>query len=243
MNTHTHSLLTAMREKINFLLVPFLAITLLVSCKTETLFKSDFSATVDNQLPAHQQPVGTINASGLGGSVVVVPSPVVTGGKWVKISRIADPSTITVMQCDFNKQAGTGLYNFSAIMFIPSGNTGPASVQFESFNQPIGTLTSFLHLDFMTDNSIRIDDRDGTNFGHYPKDSAFIVQVTININATAPTAHIVLAGAGASGITDYNILSPFIGLAQSFGAVRFWMGFPWVGSFDATTILVTRRNN
>jgi hypothetical protein len=235
--------LTIIRPKTNFIL-PFLAIILLASCETETLFKSDFDPTAVNQPPAPAQAVGTVNVGGLSDSVVVIASPVTTGGKWVKISRTADPTTITVMQCNLTKSAGAGLYNFSAIMFIPTGNTGPASLQFEQFGQSIGNLASFLHLDFGNDNMIRLDDNDATKFGHFPRDSAFIVQVTLNINATAtPTAHIVLAGAGASGVVDYNILPPFIGMARQFGAVRLWMGLPWVGSFDATTILVTRRNN
>jgi hypothetical protein len=233
-----------MRKKINFILLPLLATILFTSCKTETLFKSNFDATTAGQPPAAAQSVGTVAIDGPADAVIVIASPVVTGGKWVKITRHANPQTVSGMQCNFSKQAGAGLYNFSAIMFVPSGNTGPATVQFEQFGQAVGNLAGFLHLDFMPDGQIRLDDDEGTKFGHYPKDSAFIVQVTLNINATAtPTAHIVLAGAGASGIADRNVLPPFIGAARQFGAVRLWMGFPHVGSFDATTIVVTRRNN
>jgi hypothetical protein len=32
-------------------------------------------------------------------------------------------------------------------------------------------------------------------------------------------------------------------MAQQFGAVRVWMGFPWTGSFDSTEITVTHQTN
>jgi hypothetical protein len=244
MRTTTHGRFFALRQKKNFIVISFFAFIFLTSCKTETLFQSNFDASTVGQRPAAAQTVGTVAIDGPTDAVLVIPSPVVTGGKWVKVTRHANPQSVSGMQCNLTKQAGAGLYNFSAIMFIPSGNTGPSSVQFEPFGQQLGTLTSFLHLDFMPDGSIRLDDNPDSTFGHYPLDASFIVQVTLNINATAtPTAHIVLAGAGASGIRDYTILSPFIGWARQFGAVRFWMGSPWTESFDATTIVVTRRNN
>lgn len=223
-------------------MLPFFAILLLASCKSETLFKSNFDATAVDQPPAQAQAIGTVNMDGPAGSVVVVASPVTTGGKWAKITRVSNATSVSALQCNNTKLAGAGQYNFSSVLFIPKGNTGPATLQFEQFSQPVGTPSGFLHLDFMPDGQIRLDDDDKTKFGHYPSDSAFMVQVTLNINANVQTAHIVLAGAGASGILDYNILSHFGTMAQQFGAVRLWMGFPWVGSFDATTIVVTKNN-
>jgi hypothetical protein len=224
------------------LLISLIAMTVLVSCKSETLFKSNFDATPVNQPPAPTQAIGTAKLDGPAGSVIVVPSPVGTGGKWAKITRTSNATSVSVLQCNNIKLAGAGKYNFSAVLFIPKGNSGPATVQFEQFGQPVETPSGFLHLDFMPNGQIRLDDNEDTKFGHFPTDSAFIVQVTFTINATVQTAHIVLAGAGASGILDYTILPPFRIMAQQFGAVRLWMGFPWVGFFDATTIVVTKNN-
>jgi hypothetical protein len=128
------------------------------------------------------------------------------------------------------------------VLFVPSGSD-IATVQFEPFGQPVNNPAGFLHLDFMQDNRVRIDDNEGTRFGTFPRDQPFIVQVTLNITATTQTAHVVLAGAGASGIADYTILPAFRTLAQQFGAIRVWMGFPSTGSFDATTIVVTRQTS
>jgi hypothetical protein len=136
--------------------------------------------------------------------------------------------------------AGDGSYTFDATLFIPTGKA-VASVQFEQFNQPVAnSFNGFLHLDFLQNGTIRIDDRPDKVFGTFPHDQPFIVQVTLNINA-APTAHIVLAGAGTSGQMDYTIAQgPPFPDARQFGAVRLWMGTPQSGPFDATNIVVTK---
>jgi hypothetical protein len=215
---------------------------LLSACASQTLFQSNFDPTPVGQPPAHAQPVGTANVSGSPGSVVVVASPVQTGGRWVQVARPNDPVTIVAFQGNFSQFAGDGSYTFDATLFIPPDPAGRtvASVQFEQFNQPVAnSFNGFLHLDFLQNGTIRIDDRADQVFGTFPHNQPFIVQVTLNINA-APTAHIVLAGAGTSGQADYTIQVPFIPAARQFGAVRLWMGFPWTGPFDATNILVTK---
>lgn len=69
------------------------------------------------------------------------------------------------------------------------------------------------------------------------------MQVTLNINSSASTAHIVLAGEGASGERDYTVIPPMQSLSRQFGAVRVWQGFPHTGAFDATNIAVTRKTD
>jgi len=93
---------------------------------------------------------------------------------------------------------------------------------------------------------------DGLNtvadFGVFPRDQPFVVQVTLNINATASKVSVVLSGSGASGEASYNVLSndgfqhggqTSQDLSRQFGSVRLWQGFPWVVGFDATFISVT----
>jgi hypothetical protein len=213
---------------------------LLSACASQTLFQSNFDSTPIGQPPAHTQQVGTANVSGSPGSVVVVSSPVQTGGRWVQVARPNDPVTIVAFQGNFAQFAGDGSYTFDATLFIPTGKA-VASVQFEQFNQPVAnSFNGFLHLDFLQNGTIRINDRPDKVFGTFPHDRPFIVQVTLNINA-APTAHIVLAGAGTSGQMDYTIVQglPFPD-ARQFGAVRLWMGTPQSGPFDAANIVVTK---
>ena len=221
-----------------------LAVLMLLAGCGETLFQSNFDPTPVNQPPSHVQKVGTANIFGAAGSVIVVAPPVAPSGKWVQISRAnSAEAPVAGLQGNFSKFAGDGTYTFSTILFIPSGSPSRnvATIQFESFGQPVDTLSSFLHIDFLQDNHVRIDDDESTKFGSFPRNQAFIVQVTLNINASSPTAHIVLSGAGASGEKDYAILAPFRTLARQVGAIRIWMGFPWSGNFDATQIVVTHQ--
>jgi hypothetical protein len=212
---------------------------LAAACSSETLFQSNFDSTPDNQPPAHVQQVGTSNVDGPPGSVIVVPPPVTPSGKWVQISRAGVQSPVAGLQANFSDFRGDGDYTFSATLFIPAGS-GIATIQFEPFNQPANTLKNFMHLDFTQDNHVRIDDDEDTEFGTFPRGQPFIVQVTLAISAFS-SAHVVLSGAGASGQADLSIVPPFRAMARQFGAVRAWMGFPWVGSFQVTNIAVTRR--
>lgn len=218
------------------------ALLLLTGCAGETLFQSNFDATPINQPPAHTQQVGTANIDGPAGSVIVVSPPVTPSGKWVQISRPSADSGVAGFQGNFSAFRGDGQYNFSTTVFMPTG-AGIATIQFERFGQPPSTLTSFLHIDFMPDNRVRIDDDESTKFGTFPRGQPFIAQVTLNINGSSPNAHIVLGGAGASGTADRNIVPAFHGMARQFGAVRLWMGFPHTGAFDATNVVVTRRTD
>lgn len=217
----------------------FAALLLLPACASETLFRSNFDVTPVNQPPATAQTVGTAHVDGPPGSVIVIAPPVAPSGKWVQISRPNGPA-VAGLQGKFIKSGGDGVYTFSATIFMLS-NSGVATVQFEPFINQASDLFAFLHLDFMPDNRIRIDDNEATKFGAFPRDQPFILQVTLNINATASTAHIVLAGANATGVKDYTVLSPFQSKSREFGAIRIWQGFPQTGAFDATNIVVTRK--
>jgi hypothetical protein len=219
-----------------------LAVVLMTGCARETLFKSNFDPTPINQPPAHVQDVGTANVDGPPGSVIVVAPPVTPSGKWVEIRRPDAQSPVAGLQGGFSKFAGDGEYTFSATLFIPAGS-GVATIQFEPFGQPVGTLTNFLHIDFMPDNRVRINDNAATDFGVFPRNQPFILQVTLKIAAMGATAHVVLSGAGASGAKDHTIASAFLPMARQFGAIRIWMGFPWTGAFDATNIVVTRKTD
>ena len=213
----------------------------LTGCASETLFRSDFNPTPIGQPPAATQSVGTVAVDGPAGSVVVVNAPVAPSVKWVEISRPNGPA-VAGMQGKFSQFRGDGQYTFSATLFMPTGSK-VATIQFEAFNNPPSNLQAFLHLDLTENNQVRLDDNEATAFGTFPRDAPFIVQVTLNINATSSTAHVVLAGANASGIKDHTVLPPFQNLSRQFGAIRVWQGFPHTGRFDVTNIAVTRRTD
>lgn len=231
------------------LLLGFLvALTTAGSCNSETLFSSNFDSTATNQPPSPTQAVGTASFDGSPGSVLVVAAPpdAAPPAKWLRINC---KSGITGQACSFQGKLaqfkGNGTYVFSAEMFMPQENSGVATIQFEPFNQPVSTPSGFLHLDFMPDNRVRIDDDENTKFGTFPRNKPFLVQVTLKINDTSPNARIILSGDGASGQADRTVLPPFIPQARQFGAVRIWMGFGLnhTGAFLASTVVVTRKTS
>lgn len=216
------------------------AVALLLGGCGETLFRSNFDVTPVNQPPATTQDVGTANVDGPPGSVIVIAPPVTPSGKWVQISRPTGPA-VAGLQGKLIKVPADGVYTFSATMFMPAGS-GVATIQFEPFlNQP-SDLFAFLHLDFMPNNRVRIDDDDSSEFGSFPRGQPFIVQVTLNINATASKAHIVLSGTTATGEKDVTIKPGGLqAKSREFGGIRIWQGFPHTGAFDATNIAVSRQ--
>lgn len=228
-------------RRLLFVIVLF-ALTTAGSCNSETLFQSNFDATAVNQPPAANQQVGTASVDGPPGSVIVVAAPpnAQPSGKWLHVSRPNGPQ-VASFQGKLKQQPGDGTYVFSTALFIPQNNGGIATIQFEPFNQPVTDPRGFLHLDFLSNNRVRIDDDDSTIFGQFPRNQVFLVQVTLTINATNPSAHIILSGAGASGEANRTVLPPLRPLAQQFGAVRIWMGFPNTGVFQATNVVVSRK--
>jgi hypothetical protein len=213
---------------------------LLTGCGSVTLFQSSFSNAVGAP-PSHNQLTGTIDVSGAPGSVVIVSPPPNATGNWAQIQRIAGPQTpISTMQCNLSQSPQDGTYSLLAVLYIPSGS-GLATVEFDTSPQAGPPSTGFLHLDFMQNNTVRINDDPGQVFGIFPRDQFFTVAVNLVTTSSSATASINLFGTGASGSKDLNSVTPLF-LARQFGAVKFYMGFPWNGSFDVSNIIVTRKN-
>lgn len=205
-------------------------------CGGAHLFKSNFDATPSGDAPATVQAEGIAAVHGRPGSVVVVDPPVLTSGKWIRISRTNATSPVAGLQGKFEEMAGKGEYSFTTTMFMPEGS-GTATIQFENFTQDVGDLSSFLRIDLLADNTLRFDDDESTSFGTFPRDKPFFVHVALVIAASGSTAHVVVSGDDASGSASRTIVRF---MAMKFGAVRLWMGFPHTGSFSATSIDVKR---
>jgi hypothetical protein len=219
-----------------------LTVTLLAACASETLFQSNFDPTPLGSPPSPAQQVGTINIFGPPASVIVVSAPESPGQKWVQITRPNGPD-ISGIQGVLSQLRGPGQYTFSTYLYFPPTSV-PATeslgtIQFEPANSGRNSLVNFLHIDFMGNNQIRIDDNPNVVFGSFPRNQVFILQVSLNTAAATPTAHIVLAGAGTSGELDYAITPQNQILAKQFDGIRLWLGFPVANSYDATNILVT----
>ena len=173
------------------------------------------------------QGVGTAPVAGPPGSVLVVAAPAGLNSKWLRLRRPNANSGFPEFQAILSQVRGEGRYTFSAIMLMPAG-AETVTIQFEQQTPS----NSFLHLDLLPDNQVRIDDNETTKFGTFPRDQPFIVQVTLDTTST-PKAHFVLSGAGASGITDYTIQPSLQEFAHQFGAIRLWIGFPHIAETAA----------
>jgi hypothetical protein len=218
------------------------ALFVLGGCTSETIFKSGFDSNPNDQPPAHAQPIGTINVDGPPGSVVVIDPPVTPSGKWVKISRPQGTEFTAGIQGVFEEQAGFGTYTFTATVFMPSSFKGLATIQFERHTQPVGSPEGFLHVDLTDDNKVRLNDDESTKFGSFERDQPFIVQVRMELGPTS-TARVSLSGAATDNASADVTLPPTVRpLVEQFGAFRVWMGFPWVGEFDVTNIVVKRED-
>jgi hypothetical protein len=211
------------------------AIQLSGCAMSETLFQSNFDPTPIGQPPAQMQAVGTATVFG----DITVDKPPGLSQKFMQVVSLS-PADSSGMQGNFAHARGDGTYDFSATLVLPPG-AGGATIQFEAFNQPVTSIARFLHLDFLANDHVRIDDVPSTEFGTFPRNQPFIVQVRLTILPTTATAHIVLGGAGATGEADRTIQSPFLPMTHNFGAVRLWMGFPSTGKFYATNIVASRR--
>ena len=235
------------KAKLILLLSFAVALTTAGSCNSPTLFQSNFDATAIGQPPSTTQAVGTASIDGPTGSVLVAAAPpnAQPSGKWLQINVANNSGQVASFQGKLTQQPGNGTYVFSTALFIPpagpQGQDNVATISFEALAAQGNLPAEFLHLDFIANNRVQIDDDGSTVFGQFPRNQVFLVQVTLDINATSAKAHIILSGAGASGEADRNVVSPLVGQAQRFGAVRVRMGFPHTGTFFATNVLVQRK--
>jgi hypothetical protein len=226
-------------SKFHLLLVAASGIILLCSCKATTVLLANFKNDNIGSPPGPNQPTGSVLLNPGSGLITVVASPPIANqpaNKWALITHPAQPATETTLTGRFT-QSGTGKYGLLASMHIP-GNAGVVSVQFEAANPP----GSFMHLDFMAEGDLRIDDDDNLRFGHFPRDKNFVLSVKFDITATTATVEFTLLGADASGNKIVNVKPLFLPVARQFGAVKFWIGFQHRAEFFVDDIVVTRKN-
>jgi len=226
---------------VNRILVLCSLTLLLAGCNSETLFQSGFNSNAIGAPPAHNQATGTVTVEGDPGSVVVVaPLPGAGSDRWAQIHRQSKfESAVPTMHGNLSQIRGPGTYGMLAVLYIPSGS-GLVSLDFDAVGVTPNPV-SLLHLDFVsgTPNLVRINDDPARTFGSFPNDHAFTVSVGLDTTGPSPVAHVAFLRAGTSGNADIP-LQP-VGFVSQFGAVRFWMGFPWTGTFDVTDILVTHN--
>jgi hypothetical protein len=208
------------------------------TCNSKTVLLANFNNDNVGGPPGSTQPTGTVQVNPGSGSVTVVNAPnnTMPSNKWVQITHNGTNDPETTLTGTFSQFGGTGKYGLVAAMYIPR-NAGVVTLQFEAFSGN----GSFMHLDFMPEGDVRIDDSN-TRFGHFPRDVSFVVNVALDITSSAATAEISLLGGEANGSINYNVQPIFVPVARQFGAVKFWIGFQHNATFFVDDILVTKKS-
>ena len=218
-----------------------LLIALLMNgCKSTTVLLANFNNDNIGSPPATSQATGTVSVISGGGSVIVnSPNNTIKSKKWCGISHPFNNSDPAELTGNFT-QFGKGKYGLLASLYIPDKEE-VVTVQFEASKQSPLPFGPFLHLDFMPEGDVRIDDGI-QRFGQFPRNQNFVLSVNLNITDVAATAEITLLGANASGNTTVQISQNVLPLARQFGAVKFWVGFQHRATFFVDDIIVTRKN-
>ena len=227
--------------------VPYLVYCFLLSalflssgCTSTTVLLANFKNDAIGSPPGAVQPTGTVSLKPGAGAVTVVAAPVSgqTENKWARINHPNGNSAETALTGECT-QFGPGSYGFLASLHIPKGS-GVVAVNFEASPQSPLPFGPVLHLDFMPDNKVRVDDG-LTTFGQFPRDTNFVLSVKLDITSTSAKAEITLLG-GASGNATVNVKSNVLPLARNFGAVKFLVGFQHQGTLFVDDIVVTRKS-
>lgn len=225
--------------------VPALAMaSLAANCDVTTLFSATFEGDTIGAAPSTTQTVGTTRVEAGDGTVLVSATPVSggTADKWVRINHPIARSIETSFLTDVIHPPGNGTTSLIGSLFIPNPGPRPnpsiaralATVQFEE-RLPDGQSGAFMHLDFMDNGTVRIDDDPTSNFGSFPFNQAFTISVSNEVTPSTGTAHITLLSP-ASGQVDHTL--GFLNVARQFTTVRFWVGFQFASSFYVNDLSV-----
>jgi hypothetical protein len=214
---------------------------LLGACNSTTLLEVRFDDDALGVPPSTTQELGTLFIENGAGSVVVVDTPasdvLPPDKRWARISHPAGGTPQTSMRAMMAAPAGLGDFTITTILYVPSGDAVP-TIQLEPFAGGPSSYASFLHVDLLTDGSLRIDDGTET-FGHFPHDQLFLLSIQLKVSESGATARVAPVGAGASGFTEVPIAAA--SLARQLGAVRIWMGYQFGGEFYVDDVVVVKR--
>jgi hypothetical protein len=215
-----------------------------------TVFQSSFNSNAVNSPPSPNQATGTTVVSGATGSVVVVANPPNGTGNWVQIQRAnSQGAPVSTLQCDFSQGPQNGTYGLLAVMLIPSGS-GLATVEFDTSTRANPASAALGHLDFgdfkqadgsVAKNTVRINDTTMCTSCSFPRGQPFTLSASVQVGASSTTASFNLLGAGGLATGSQDVPLTPQSFANQYGELKFYMGFPWSGSFYVSDIVVTRK--
>ncbi len=223
-----------------FLLMAFILLALSAACNT-TVLLANFNNDTIGSPPSTNQSTGTVTLQPGPGSLTVVAAPntELPSNKWCKVSHPTRGGAQTKLIGNFTR-FGPGEYGMLASLHIPKG-AGVVTVGFEASSQSPLPFGQFLHLDFMPEGDVRIDDSN-VRFGHFTSDRNFVLSVNLIITDTTAKAEITLIGGSeATGNLTVDVPDNVFRLAQNFGAVAFEVGSLHAATFFVDDVVVTRK--
>jgi hypothetical protein len=203
---------------------------------SQTLFRSNFDTSDVGAAPTGAQFRGTLAVVGDAGGAKVITPPDGSSGNWLQAGA-SQTGTVSGVEGRLAGQPAPGLFQFATLLDLPTG-AGTGTIAFNAAQlagEPASP--SFLTLQFLPNNRVQINGNPASQFGGFTRNTPFRVLVTLDTAAARPTAHIILAGSGASGTADTTIADS--ALAQRFDSVAL-LGANKTLSFAATNIAVTR---
>lgn len=221
---------------------PLLSTLLLGGCTSTPLLEVRFDDDTPGMPPSTTQQLGTLQLENGAGSIVVVETPrrdvTPPDKRWARLSHPTPGTPQTSLRASLPAPAGLGDITVSTLLYVPSDGSVP-TIQLEPFAVPGSSDASILHVDLLTDGTLRIDDRPET-FGRFPHDRVFMLSIHLDVTETGATARVAPVGAGTRGSSVVEIATH--GLAQQLGAVRVWMGDPLGGQLYVDDLVVVKRD-
>lgn len=213
-------------------------IILTAGCNSDLLFLANFNNDTPGQPPSQSQEKGKVFTDGLAQWVVVSYLNDSTN-ELALLQRPQKGGKLASLQGVMERTYSSGDFGIIAALNIPSGSE-TVSFSLESPAAAPNAYEGFLHIDFLTNNRLRIDDHATAIFGTFPYDKTFVFSMLFHLEPAGSYVEVCVTGNGAEGSHRYDIRTPYALMSQ-FQAARFWFGFDWKGRCYIDDFMITKH--
>ncbi|MDJ0719734.1 MAG: hypothetical protein QNJ54_36850 [Prochloraceae cyanobacterium] len=210
-------------------------IVLLYGCGASVVYQDRFDSTPVGSPPGPPE----IGISRVSGQVLIAENPIndVSPDRWLQLKRVSPVGTLAeyVGQLESPVTAGG---NVALVGYIPAFAPITMSVYFDTpdFAPPL----TLLHIDLLADGQIRVND--STVEGTYEFDTSIAFLVGFNLDASTPTATLLVRGGAEDASATVEI--PAAAAGFGLGRVRILTPFEGVssppGQFFINEVVATR---
>lgn len=193
--------------------VLLLSLFVLCGCGGRVVYKDDFDSTPIGVPPGPPE----IGTSSVDGDVLIAENPIndVSPDRWLQLKR-NQPFGVQGLYDAMLKEPMIEGGNVALVGYIPSWAPVRMEVYFETPDIPLppSGRRLLLHIDLLRDGNIRLND--STNEGTYEFDTSIAFLVGFDLDASPPTATVLVKGGGEDASTTVEISSD----AAEFGLDR-----------------------